>query len=325
MFDLSAVKTLQIELTNQCNAACPACAREIDYFQFDSKLHRSEFTLDQFKHYFNKEFLRQLTNIEFAGTFGDPIMAKDVYDIITYIKKSNPILSISINTNGSIRDTNWWAKLGKLMQFSKDVVVWSIDGLEDTNNIYRINTNWDKIISNAKSFIDAGGHAHWAMLMFDYNEHQVDDCEQYAKQLGFESFICKVSGRHITKEYNIVWDKKPKNYNFGAKKENVNITCAALLNKAIYITAHGEVLPCCHYGSKIYLDKIVDNYPNLIVKNKLDSPTIQKTIDSFNELEKTWTTDAPADVCLKNCNFAFKDSSDYRWVEQKIVRYTVFN
>ena len=37
-------------------------------------------------------------------------------------------------------------------------------------NSYRISTN-DKIIKNAKAFIDAGGFAKWHMLVFEHNEH----------------------------------------------------------------------------------------------------------------------------------------------------------
>lgn len=325
MFNLNDIEVLQIELSNQCNAACPACAREIKDFKFDSKLNKAELTLDQFKQYFSKSFLRKLKKISFAGTFGDPIMAKDVYNIIEYIKQSNPLLSISINTNGSIRNPEWWAKLGKLMQYSKDVVVWSIDGLEDTNPVYRVNTQWNKIIENAKAFINAGGHAHWAMLVFDYNEHQVEECINLAKSLGFKEFISKHSTRHSDKTYNIAFPRQPKNYNFKLNQESP-INCAALYDKSIYIAADGTILPCCFFGDRLYLKNLSDSHPDLLPKDQLNIKNLPKVIELFNNVASTWNTANPVDVCSKICRFNYnKTNSDYRFIEQLISTRIVFN
>ena len=60
--------------------------------------------------------------------------------------------------------------VGKIAK-AKVKVTFGIDGLQDTNHLYRISTNFDKIIKNAKAFIDAGGFAKWHMLVFEHNEH----------------------------------------------------------------------------------------------------------------------------------------------------------
>lgn len=325
MFDANDIKFLQIELTNQCNAACPACAREIKDFNFDSKLDKSEIGLDQFKKLFSAKFLKTIQKISFAGNYGDPIAAKDIYEIIDYIKRSNPLLEIGINTNGSLRNPDWWAKLGKLMRYSKDVVIWSIDGLEDTNHIYRKNTNWQKIMDNTDAFISAGGHAHWAMLIFDYNEHQVDQCMELSVTKGFEEFIGKVSNRHTIEIYEKAFPRRPKNFKSTDSVANNQIKCPALSDKSIYISAHGNILPCCHFGSKQYLKNYSSSHPNLLSKIDFDETKLPVIIDSFNEIVKTWDTDTPVDVCKLVCSYNYNDESYYKFIENQVAIHVVHN
>jgi hypothetical protein len=51
-------------------------------------------------------------------------------------------------------------------------VVWGIDGLEDTNHLYRQDVEWNKVMDRVKWFIDAGGHATWKWIPFLHNKHQ---------------------------------------------------------------------------------------------------------------------------------------------------------
>ena len=76
-----------------------------------------------------------------------------------------------------------------------DYDVFSIDGLEDTNHIYRVGVQFKKIMENAKAYIDTGASAHWDMLVFDHNKHQVDECRQLADTMGFTWFRSKETDR----------------------------------------------------------------------------------------------------------------------------------
>ena len=62
----------------------------------------------------------------------------------------NPKLEIGLNTNGSARTEKWWKEMANVLG-DDGYVVFSIDGDEETNHIYRRWTNYDKIIRNAKS------------------------------------------------------------------------------------------------------------------------------------------------------------------------------
>ena len=197
-WNVTELSQMHIELTNACNAACPMCVR----FYNNSPLVRpdleiGQITLEKFKSYFPPEIISKCNLILFCGVHGDPCTAKDMYEICEYIDSVSSKTAVRVNTNGGMRKSDWWAKLGKLFSkhpWNKDnhwAVTFSIDGLEDTNHLYRRNVNWETLISNAQAFIDAGGPATWDFLIFKHNEHQITDAQALAKKLKFKDFVPK--------------------------------------------------------------------------------------------------------------------------------------
>ena len=192
-FEYNNINHLHIELTNKCNAACPMCMR----FHQSSPLIRPDITLgeislDQFKGWFPPEFLTRIQLILFCGVHGDPIMATDVLEITKYILESSPTTTIIFNTNGGMRTPEWWDEFGSILKSNQNnYVTFSIDGLEDTNHIYRRNVKWNKLISNVKSYISAGGRARWEYLIFKHNEHQIDIAKAFSSSIGFYEFVPK--------------------------------------------------------------------------------------------------------------------------------------
>lgn len=151
-----------------------------------------EISLEQFKAWFSPKFLKQIRVILFCGVHGDPCIAQDTLEITEYIVKNSPNTHLLFNTNGGMRNPEWWSKLGAVLKTDPyNWVTFSIDGLEDTNHIYRRNVKWDKLMANVKAFIAAGGRAHWDFLIFKHNEHQLEEARQLAETLGFTSFIPK--------------------------------------------------------------------------------------------------------------------------------------
>ena len=192
------LKQMHIELTNACNAACPMCVR----FHNNSPLVRpdleiGQITIDKFKKYFPPEVIKKCNLILFCGVHGDPCVAKDMLEICEYIDSVSSTTAVRVNTNGGMRKPEWWARLGKLFSkypqnsHSRWEVTFSIDGLEDTNHLYRRNVNWAILMDNVKAFIDAGGDARWDYLIFKHNEHQILEAESMSRQLGFSEFVPK--------------------------------------------------------------------------------------------------------------------------------------
>lgn len=183
MIDLNHISRIDIETINNCNALCPLCLRGVDGMSTNDRLDWSAISKN-----IPNTVWATVKEINFNGTTGDNIMHPDIYDILADVK-SKTTGQIVVNTNGSLRSTGWWRKLGKLFADTNHKVTFGIDGLEDTHSIYRVNTSYQKVIENAQAFIDAGGQAEWQFILFEHNSHQADACKELAYKMGFAKFF----------------------------------------------------------------------------------------------------------------------------------------
>ena len=111
--------------------------------------------------------------------------------------------NVGVHTNGGGRTAEFWHNLGTISKNKgstswdkgRSGITFSIDGLADTNEIYRRKVNWDKLMENVKAYIGAGGLAEWKMLVFDHNKHQVEEAKELSKKLGFVHFSAEVTTR----------------------------------------------------------------------------------------------------------------------------------
>ena len=189
MIKFEELERIHVELSSACNAACPSCPRNADGGYTIPWLKQRTMSLADFKLIFDTTVLRQLDSILFCGNFGDPIFCKDLPGILEYINSVNHNVDVKVHTNGGIRLTEWWASLPT--KHKKLTVVFSIDGLHDTNHIYRRNVKWDRVMENVAAYIGAGGIATWEFLIFKHNEHQMDLATQIADQMGFRDIQFK--------------------------------------------------------------------------------------------------------------------------------------
>jgi len=273
---------------------------------YNDKTQRSTLTLDQCKNLFDIDFIKNLNKMFMCGDFGDAAASSETLKIFEYFRSINSDMELGLNTNGGIQNTTWWYNLGKILNKPKDFCVFSIDGLEDTNHIYRRNVNFSKIIENAQAFIKGGGSAHWDMLVFKHNEHQIDACRNLARELGFSWFRTKISKRF--NEVNVDNIKPPSGYTVHTPSQRkAQIKCHAIDDKSLYVTAKGEIFPCCWIGNRAYS---VDSE----LQEILDSPNYQKLTDS-------WSTE-PYYICCDNCSLTDNNQSlfESQWRENTCLR-----
>jgi len=269
---LRRLKVLHIEPTDVCQAACPLCARETDpNFNKSNKHH---LRVEHIQKHFTDRVITQLDKMFMCGNYGDPAAGYYTMDIYNYFRKVNPEIVLGMNTNGAVQSTFFWHALGKLFNKPNDYCVFSIDGLEDTNHVHRKNVNWEKLMSNAQAFIAAGGSAHWDMLVYKHNQHQVDTCEQLARDMGFKWFRAKVSKRGFTDrlEFPLGWQTPTV--------DQGPIKCHVLEEKSMFIDAQGRVSPCCWIGAT----------QRDFVK------------DDLKTVKLTWKTNTPNSVCVSACS-----------------------
>jgi len=277
-FDISNVKVLHLEPTSKCNAACPQCERyEHDGYTINKDIRITDLKLQTIKENLSTDFVNQLEKMFMCGNYGDPAAHKQVIEIYDWFRESNPNITLGMNTNGSLRNTHFWNALAKRLNRERDYCVFSIDGLSDTNHLYRRNTNFNKIMINASEFINNGGRAHWDMLVFKHNEHQVDACMQLAKDMGFVAFRAKVSKRFISRP---IFELDPPQI-YQPYLEYGDVSCHALNENSLYMNYLGELLPCCWLANEKY------------------------TVSTFNNIINNWTP-----ICIKNCS-TVKDRSNF--------------
>jgi hypothetical protein len=135
---------------------------------------------------------------------------------------------------------------------------------------------WDTVIRNAKTFIAAGGRAHWDMLIFKHNEHQVEEAKKLAKDMGFVVFRAKVSRRFESKPINFL---EPP---VGFVNESIStsvIDCHALKENSLYMDSQGNLLPCCFLAD-------IDN---------------EFSYKDFPTIINSWSS-VPVKKCQKSCS-----------------------
>lgn len=183
-----------LELTTKCNSACPICPRYIIGTPVTtSNIQLWEVTIEQVKKWYSHELIQKIGSMNICGNFGDPIVCRDLYEIVEYFHINNTKIKIDIRTNGGAKPTIFWEKLGILSKNSgkKIRVVFSVDGLEDTNDLYRRNVNWNILDRNIRTFTESGGFGIQEFLIFNHNEHQIEDVIQKNKDWGLEYITFK--------------------------------------------------------------------------------------------------------------------------------------
>ena len=171
MFEFSELQSVHVEITNNCQAKCPMCSRNHRGGLENPNIKVNDWGLDDFQKIFNQEVLNQLTSIFFCGNFGDPIINNNLADMCNYATTANPNIHLRIHTNGGARSKDWWCSLVKKLP-ENHVVIFGIDGLEDTHSLYRIGTKYEQVIENARAFIEAGGTAEWVFIKFKHKHYQ---------------------------------------------------------------------------------------------------------------------------------------------------------
>lgn len=325
MYQLDTISHIEMELSSHCNSRCPQCPRYNmqGFVREDLDLKHLEKNL-----LFDLPIARMinLKSIGFCGNFGDPLMHPELDEIINFFKKQN----ISIFTNASLRNLSWWKSLGG----KKNVAVtFCIDGIGGTHELYRRNTSYEKIIKNAKSFINGGGNARWQFIVFKHNEHQIEEAKILSNKMGFKNISFIYSDRFDTNNHWEVFEKNKHLYNlekatkqitlrektntpmgkkwwlnlFKSRKQET-IKCIWSEKKKIYIHSDGTIFPCCHIGSilagrpieKSLYKKIIKEWKNINLNFNKFEDIISGPFYKEYFLESL--KNSPHPVCIETCD-----------------------
>ena len=294
--ELDKIEELHVEVTNNCNAACPMCDRN----QFGGISNPSRGTAGWNLEDINRAFLglKNLKVVYFCGTHGDPIAAKYIFEAVKAAKDAGA--QIEMFTNGSLKTENWWKRFVEILD-KNDRITFAIDGIE-TNHLYRQKTDVNKILKHLKIVCDSPVKTRWDYLVFKHNEYEMESSKALAKKLGVDHFRFRRTPRFdrfnpfpvLDANANIThYLEPPTNIEYrhpGLKKmtdflknvkadvnESLNnltdfkyvdkslpsvdwkISCMYQESKKMYISSRMEVFPCCYISDEYETFKTLSN------------------------------------------------------------------
>jgi len=188
--------TMWLDISTYCNAGCPQCHRTnpngLDKIYW---LPLVQWSIDDFKKAFPISSMSRIAKFDICGTWGDPMMNKDIYEICEYIMDTTQGIHLLINTNGSIRDEEWWWKFGTKVR-NRCTVFWAVEGItHDQHSMYRQNTDLDKVLRNMESFSAAGGISEVFTVVFKHNERDMHNIAKVSKEHGARQIMFVQSNR----------------------------------------------------------------------------------------------------------------------------------
>jgi len=176
--------------------------------------------------------------------WGEPLLNKEIYEMINYAESNNICTNIHSNLNAEL-DTD---SAVRLIQSGLSYMSVSLDGADqEIYSIYRRKGDFEKALGNARLLIKTKKrlgkqkpYITWQFLVFPHNRHQVDLARQLAHELGFDSFRV-LAGVTSDRLANITQDKAD---GISKMKDIAKTQCDWLWTTA---TFHwdGGIGPCC--------------------------------------------------------------------------------
>lgn len=262
----------QVEINNYCNANCPGC---IPKTMIPRSEQNKSITLDEFKDFFH---WKEVSFIMLTGNAGEPTLHPDFMEIVRFIKQDLHA-RVKFSTNASTHDPAWWAELASLLT-DRDIIIFAIDGLEDTLPIYRVGCDFNNVIKNCKALIDnCDAQTNWYYIQFEHNIHQIDQAEALSTQLGFKRFVRRYSWDFNHPSIKPIRDRDISNIrNF----QNVDTIRCKLIP---FISVDKLLFPCCSFahsylyeGKKHYeelraiYDESINSLNNFSINEILSNP-----------------------------------------------------
>jgi len=170
------------ELTTHCNAKCPQCSRtnhnELTKNEYVKLKH---INLNEWIDMYEKSY-SHIRSFHFSGQWGDAMMNPYVEDIFKHII-DNSKAWISFSTNGSLRDEDFFWRIGSLT--NRILGIFDIDGItQETHEYYRRNTNLEKVMNNCETFAMTNNQTHVFTVVFKHNQHEIDQITEWCNDRG---------------------------------------------------------------------------------------------------------------------------------------------
>lgn len=186
------MSSLQIETTTRCTLRCPACSRTIFSNRLNRPMPHHDVDPDLVYNFLSCEQGQQIKTLVLCGDYGDSIYYPRLFE---FLERFKPDKQIVLTTNGSYQTEHFWRELAARLE-SRDEIRFSIDGLEDTNHIYRVNSDWTSIMRGLDIMVKSGVQVIWDLNIFSFNYNKLDEIQQFAESRGAK-FVAKKTSRFL--------------------------------------------------------------------------------------------------------------------------------
>ncbi len=239
---------LTIDPINICTLRCPFCPTG----QQRNSRPKEAMSFQSFKNIID-ELGPYLIHIDFCN-WGEPLLNKDLFEIIAYAKKF--IIDTLVSTN---LDYFSEEMAEKMVLSDLDRLIVSIDGASpETYSKYRVGGDFNKVIDNLKILIKKkkelnreNPHITWQFLVFRHNEHEIDEVKVLGKEIGVDAvgitkaFIGNKDWMPLNEEYSN-YDKEEMGYEHTS--EHFKPPGERMCNwpwEATVINSNGSASICC--------------------------------------------------------------------------------
>ncbi len=260
---------IQISCSDFCNFKCKFCfhARGIDALKKDH-FNPGIMTLKTFKKLADqiKMFPTKVKAFRFTG-FGEPLMNKNLPQMIKYAKEMNIAEKVTIFTNGSLLTPEL---IHQLIDSGLDEVMLSIEGLssEQYYEITKAHIDFEEIVKNIKYLYDNKGSCEIFAKIIDVglsDEAKFHDIFDPISDSAFVEYASNAYG-------NVEFTKDIEN-NYIGQKPDKKIDVCHLPFYYMYVNHNGDI-SSCHID---YTKSIV--FGNINKKNIIDIWNSEKMND----------------------------------------------
>ena len=240
--------TVSFEPTTSCNLRCPECPSGLRAFTRPTGMLSNDF--------FRKtvaEISDQLIYLYFYFQ-GEPYLNPDFLDMVKFASDKG-IYTVT-STNGHYLTE---ANARRTVESGLDRIIISIDGTtQETYQSYRIGGKLDKVIEGTRRLVaakrqmqSATPHIIFQFLVVRPNEHQIDEVQTLATELGVDEVKLKTAQVYDYEHGNELIPTLDKYSRYKRQADGTYIVKNKLSNHcwklwhSCVITWDGKVVPCC--------------------------------------------------------------------------------
>lgn len=271
---------MNLSITERCNLRCSHCYSDagISASRKD-EMNTKEITkiIDNFcKIGINR------STVDLAITGGEPLLRKDIIEIVQYVAKfqqKEKISKIMLNSNGILVDDS----IANALANAKVHVAVSLDGSNPlTHEIIRGKGTFLPTIKGIKLLIDAGVWVGINMFVHNRNANDIENTLELAQKLGVKAFTCfnllrvgranpsninnllpeRITDSSLYRIQHDILIRKPKKINLMKNslflnqlrriRNRIPTRCGIGRHPTFYIRSNGDVYPCLAIYSKDY-------------------------------------------------------------------------